>query len=398
MNKKGFLVVVLCAVFGITGIYAQSFEEFKAQFEQGIKAMEMDHQEFSRKAKEEFEQYEKQAKAEYNAYINSIKDVWGSRNLKENTKKDWVEYSKDYSSRSVVDFENGKIVVEVAVDDNKDSKAAVDKKLKEAVNNLLQSKGSTCPYDSQVEKKEALTKKPVLDGLVDYSGYNVKKEAKQPSSKELAAAVVEQSKAVKKVVVGDDGKKRTVVQVEMKMVTDNLSKNAALYKDMVKKNSDAFQIEQPLIYAIMEQESSFNPSATSWVPAYGLMQLVPRSGGFDAYRYVYKKEWAPTKSYLYNPGNNIELGTAYLRVLMNQFSKVTDPTSRRLCVIASYNTGAGNVSRAFTGKTSVGGAVKIINTMTSKQVFDHLVKNLSTSEARNYVNKVSQRREKYMKK
>ena len=167
---------------------------------------------------------------------------------------------------------------------------------------------------------------------------------------------------------------------------------------MVKKNSDAFQIEQPLIYAIIEQESSFNPSATSWVPAYGLMQLVPRSGGFDAYRYVYKKEWAPTKSYLYNPGNNIELGTAYLRVLMNQFSKVTDPTSRRLCVIASYNTGAGNVSRAFTGKTSVGGAVKIINTMTSKQVFDHLVKNLSTSEARNYVNKVSQRREKYMKK
>ena len=44
MNKKGFLVAVLCAIFGTTGIYAQSFEEFKAQFEQGIKAMEMDHQ------------------------------------------------------------------------------------------------------------------------------------------------------------------------------------------------------------------------------------------------------------------------------------------------------------------------------------------------------------------
>ena len=398
MNKNYLLVALLCAVFGTTGVYAQSFEEYKAQRQKALNSMREEQQEFSRKAREDYERYERQAKKEYQDYLNSIKNVWGTRNLKENTKKDWVEYSKDYSSRSVVDFESGTIVVEVAVDENKDSKAAVDNKLKEAVGNLLESKGSTCPYESKVEKKEELTKKPVLDGLVDYSGYKVKKEAAKPTTKEIAKAVVEQSKPVKKEVVGDDGKKRTVVKVEMKMVSDNLSKNAALYKDIVKKNSAAFQIEQPLIFAIIEQESNFNPSATSWVPAYGLMQLVPRSGGYDAYRYVYKKEWAPTKSYLYNTANNIELGTAYLRVLMNQFSKVTDPACRRLCVIASYNTGAGNVSRAFTGKTSVGAAVNIINTMTYDQVYRHLVNNLSTSEARNYVDKVSKRREKYMKK
>jgi hypothetical protein len=81
------------------------------------------------------------------------------------------------------------------------------------------------------------------------------------------------------------------------------------------------------------------------------MQLVPKSGGFDAYRYVYKREWVPTMSYLYVPHQNIELGTAYLRILMNQFKNVVDPDCRRLCVIAGYNTGAGKVCRAFTGKT-----------------------------------------------
>lgn len=77
---------------------------------------------------------------------------------------------------------------------------------------------------------------------------------------------------------GDDGKVRQVVQIEMNLVSDNLSKNATLYKDLVAEFSQVFQIEQPLIFAVMEQESRFNPEATSWVPAYGLMQLVPKSG------------------------------------------------------------------------------------------------------------------------
>ena len=183
----------------------------------------------------------------------------------------------------------------------------------------------------------------------------------------------------------------------MVLVSDNLSKSAALYKDYVAEYSNSFSIEEPLIFAVIEQESSFNPEAKSWVPAYGLMQLVPKSGGFDAYRYVYKREWVPTMSYLYVPNQNIELGTAYLRILMNQFKNVTDPDCRRLCVIASYNTGAGNVCRAFTGKTNVKAAVELINKMSYDELFRHLTNKLSTEEARKYVSGVSKRREKYIK-
>ena len=183
----------------------------------------------------------------------------------------------------------------------------------------------------------------------------------------------------------------------MALVSDNISKNAALYKDYVKACSQKFQIEEPLIYAVMEQESRFNPEATSWVPAYGLMQLVPKSGGLDAYNYVYKKQWVPTRSYLFVPHQNIELGTAYLRILMNQFAKVTDPECRRLCVIAGYNTGAGNVSRAFTGNTNLKNAIPLINKYSYKELYNHLTNKLNTEEARNYVSGVSKRREKYLK-
>jgi hypothetical protein len=82
---------------------------------------------------------------------------------------------------------------------------------------------------------------------------------------------------------------------------------------------------------------------------------------------------------------------------MNQFSKVKDEGCRRLCVIASYNTGAGNVSRAFIGSTKLSKAFDKINEMTYDQLYNYLTHNLNTDEARNYVSGVSRRREKYKK-
>ena len=217
------------------------------------------------------------------------------------------------------------------------------------------------------------------------------------SPKTVAQRVVE--KVVPKVttVTGGDGKERKVATVQMTLVADNISKNAALYKDLVAEFSNRFQVEQPLIFAIMEQESSFNPQAKSWVPAYGLMQLVPKSGGRDAYRYVYKTDRICESSYLFNPRNNIELGTAYLRVLLNQFGKVNDEGCRRLCVIAAYNTGAGNVSRCFIGSTKLANAFPSINQLDYTGLYNHFLTKLPYDETRNYVKKVVQRREKYLK-
>ena len=59
--------------------------------------------------------------------------------------------------------------------------------------------------------------------------------------------IAEQSAKQVSSVTGSDGEVRQVVAIEMKLVTDNLSKNAALYKDLVAEFSNRYQVEQPLM-------------------------------------------------------------------------------------------------------------------------------------------------------
>lgn len=446
--KPGVTITAMFLALCYHGVSAQTpLDSIRSAFEGQMDETVEEFREYSRSAMDEYNAYVRQAAKDFAEYTQSIQSVWGDEGTALDTPTEWVEYSDDFRSRSIVDFDSGDIIVEVML---ADGAGMSDSLLEETVRRMLESRGSTCPYNSSVDVSEPLTDKPVLEGLIDLSRFDIapsgsgekavpakpktppmpavkgkKLPEKESSRKEkpadgkptmaertlagenkdkqpeignaaIAEAVVRQSTKTYKTYV-KDGEKKTAVRINLSLVTDNLSKNAALYKDLIAEFSEKFGIEQALIFAVMEQESRFNPQATSWVPAYGLMQLVPESGGFDAYRYVYGREWVPTRSYLFNPRNNIELGTAYLRILENQFSNIEDPHCRRLCVIAGYNTGAGNVSRAFTGNTNLRKALPLINEYGYRQLYDHLTTRLGTEEARNYVSGVTQRREKYLK-
>lgn len=433
---------------------AQRREEFEAAAD----ATRAEFNAYRDSVVQDYEKYEAQLKEEFDGYVKSIELVWGIDSPLIDTPTRWVEYSDDFGSRSVVDFENGTVEIEVAVDETADEET-VTRKMDEAVERLMTSRGSTCPWPSRVEQSRPITERPVMDGLLDFSQYRLqvdtaelsassrpksgrpvaptpvrrgrdldvvqrkdtltrvvnrhlsqeREAAKREAANRLAARfegnsisevarqVVAQSVQKFTTVRGMDGRERKVVKVEMPMVTNHLSKGRALYGDIVAKYSQKFSIEQALIFAIIEQESYFNPEATSHIPAYGLMQLVPRSGGADAYRYVYGREGIPTRAFLFNPDNNICLGTAYLRILYNQFSRVNNSECQRLCVIASYNTGAGNVSRSFIGSSNLSKAFPSINALQYNALYDHLTSRLSTAEARNYVAGVTRRREKYLK-
>lgn len=83
-----------------------------------------------------------------------------------------MEYSDDYHSRSIVDFDKGEIFVEITLDDiGVTDSTEINARLAEAIERMLNSRGSTCPYQSSVDASEALTQKPILDGLVDFSKY-----------------------------------------------------------------------------------------------------------------------------------------------------------------------------------------------------------------------------------
>jgi membrane-bound lytic murein transglycosylase C len=168
------------------------------------------------------------------------------------------------------------------------------------------------------------------------------------------------------------------------------------YLDPVERHGGARRLERSLVFSIIETESAFNPLARSPVPAFGLMQIVPRSAGQDASAVKFGKPRILAPSYLYNAENNIEMGTIYLDILFTRYLKgIRNERSRLYCVIAAYNTGAGNVFRAFTGKTRSKAAYQRINSMTPEQVYRHLIWNLPYKETRHYLAKVVDRMDRY---
>ena len=231
--------------------------------------------------------------------------------------------------------------------------------------------------------------KPLLDRQVSMPDGTL---VTQANARKFATPMATASTAKETEIRGNDGKSRRVVTARFPLVPDHVRVRAERFRPLVNEYATEHGIYAPLLYAIMQSESSFNPRARSGVPAYGLMQLVPRSGARDAYRYVYKKDKLVSGDYLYNPRNNIELGAAYLHILDKRyFKRIENPMNRMLCSIAAYNTGAGNVCKAFGAGTSLSRAAPVINRMGSGEVYARLRSDLPYAETRNYIKKVTDR-------
>ena len=103
-------------------------DSIRRQFEKEATQTIADFEAYSKKAREEYEKYEAQARADYSRYTRSIKQTWGGDSIVDNTPTQWVEYSNDYQNRSIVNFDKGKILVEVALEDGNtmDSATRID--------------------------------------------------------------------------------------------------------------------------------------------------------------------------------------------------------------------------------------------------------------------------------
>ena len=160
--------------------------------------------------------------------------------------------------------------------------------------------------------------------------------------------------------------------------------------------SKRYDVDVSLILAIIEAESSFNPMATSPIPAFGLMQLVPKTAGIDAYRHVYGQRRLLTPEYLYDVGNNLELGTAYIDLLQSRYLRgIKDPKNKLYSMVASYNTGVGNLAKTVTGKKHIRKAISQINDMQPSDYYKFLQANLPAIETKRYLDKIISKRLKY---
>tara|TARA_B100002051_G_scaffold274170_1_gene314616 strand:+ start:2632 stop:3792 length:1161 start_codon:yes stop_codon:yes gene_type:complete len=326
----------------------------------------------------EFETYSEEQDRLYNAFKKSVEEKWDS--FRFSSQKEFVDYDEDLNARGSIDFEKGEVEIEVLIE-KKDgvSKKEMDDVAKQKIQNKIE----------KIVTKPAYDNKPILDNqLKNKKGLKVTKANAKNFSKE----VVNAKRATKKEIKSKDKKKRVKYTVKFKLIPDHLKTRSERYKNEVLSQARRHGLPPNLVFAIIQTESDFNPKARSHIPAYGLMQLVPKSGGRDAYRYLYKKDKFLRGRYLYNPKNNIELGCAYLGKLKNVYFKgINNEESIYHCVISAYNTGPGNVAKAMTGTTKLKPTISIVNKMSSKKVYNQLVQKLPYKETRNYLKKVTQR-------
>jgi membrane-bound lytic murein transglycosylase C len=313
------------------------------------------------------------------ALTGRVRQTWGEKEVKVPEQKKYVKYTQNYMSRAIVDFDSGTIVVETL-----DDKSPKDS-LKNAIVTTLLTPDDPRSVDLFSDKAVTLTsdKQPYLLGLViDQQGQAIRSPAQAEA---FAASILETHTKIRP--VDQNGVAKQALIAEIKMVTNFSNRQAEKYRATVTRFAEQYKISSSLVFAVIRTESNFNPFAVSSAPAYGLMQLVPSSGGREAYRKAKGKDTIPSRDYLFDPENNIELGSAYLNVLsFNQLEQIENQVSREYCVISAYNTGPRNVFKAFASDATK--AINQINSLQPPAVYDHLRSNLPYQETREYLAKV----------
>jgi soluble lytic murein transglycosylase len=108
---------------------------------------------------------------------------------------------------------------------------------------------------------------------------------------------------------------------------DDLSRRFPMpFDNQLQSNAKKNNVDVAWAYAIVRRESSFMPDAASHAGALGLMQVMPGTA-----RYLAKKKIR--RSSLFNPNRNVELGTQYMRYLMDKMD------NNAILATASYNAG-----------------------------------------------------------
>ncbi len=114
------------------------------------------------------------------------------------------------------------------------------------------------------------------------------------------------------------------------------------YATAVLTESQAFAIDPRVLYALMRQESIFNPDATSWVGARGLAQVMPETGAGIAQN-LGVDGFSPDD--LYHPVVSIRFGAFYIGAQIERMNGSVQ------AALAGYNGGPGNAERWAGGTT-----------------------------------------------
>jgi membrane-bound lytic murein transglycosylase E len=148
-----------------------------------------------------------------------------------------------------------------------------------------------------------------------------------------------------------------------------------------------YGVDEKLISAIISVESGGNPTVVSRSNAVGLMQIKASTAGREVYR-TQGRRGQPSSAELRDPAKNIDIGTAYLKILQDSvLSGIRDPLTLRYATIVSYANGAGALLRTFSRDRDR--AIAMINAMSPDEFYQHVQNKHPAAQAPRYLWKVT---------
>ncbi len=333
-------------------------KEWEALSKQGQETLLEAEQAWGRMLREQQEAWEQMVAEINRIWLDSVTT----------TKKDWVDYSDEYHTRSHVDFEKGDMILATMIKDSETrfaqiSQERIAKQFERALSSNNQSGQSILERqiaDSQGRPVTAQT----LDRYLEQEIFPQLQQDVQP-------------------IVGKDGMPRYKVSVQVKLIPNHTEVRAKRYVPQVGQEAKRFGLQPELIMAVIHTESHFDPMARSHVPAYGLMQLVPKFGAREAFRFLHGQDRLLPADYLYVPENNISLGSGYLHLLLYKyFATETNPASRLYLSVCGYNWGPGAINRKIirrypTTSMSPEQLYQVLRQHTPKETSDYLQRVIS---------------------
>lgn len=130
-------------------------------------------------------------------------------------------------------------------------------------------------------------------------------------------------------------KKQTALALHLARQTrdeDGRFFDTALYPVGLWEPENGYQVDKALVYALIRQESRFNPRAVSGTGATGLMQILPTTARF-------MNDGNDVE--LTSPEENITVGQRYVRHLLNDGAVNNDLFN----LMVAYNAGPGNLAK-----------------------------------------------------
>ena len=373
---------------------------------------------------------------EWAEYVKGVRQKWGE--FSDTTPKIWSNYGNDLNSLGRVDFENNKVEIAALVegDDPVVAEKLIEKQLEILLNekeegtnnkfmegqiafektneenkkNLMELEKKFERQRAEIEKKNLENKltlekrKKELEKLAEEKAKQEKKIIKTVDSSNRKDFVKEKVKhqVKKEVVVGEDGKARTKYSVSLEMVPNSIQKRAENYVEMIRAYSEKNDIEAPLVMALIHTESAFNPKAFSRRPdgtpmACGLMQIIPSQAGRDAHKALFGTDKIVESEYLFDPENNLRMGTWYIKWLSKwwnnyekkNFKRTSSKLKNEYFAISSYNQGMGTIlNKAY--KTH-----KLIDKSEQETYTILTTERNIPKEGRDYLERVTKRKELY---